>query len=66
MENRPLVLVADDQPEITKLVAMSLESEGFRVLTATDGPSALAQLSDANPDVLLLDIMMPGMDGIEA
>ena len=65
MENRPLVLVADDQPEITKLVAMSLESEGFRVLTAFDGPSALAQLSDANPDVLLLDIMMPGMSGID-
>ena len=65
MENRPLVLVADDQPEITKLVAMSLESAGFRVLTAFDGPSALAQLSDANPDVLLLDIMMPGMSGIE-
>ncbi len=65
MENRPLVLVADDQPEITKLVAMSLESEGFRVLTAFDGPSALAQLSEANPDVLLLDIMMPGMSGIE-
>lgn len=65
MENRPLVLIADDQPEITKLVAMSLESEGFRVLTASDGPGALAQLSDANPDVLLLDIMMPGMSGIE-
>jgi DNA-binding response OmpR family regulator len=65
VENRPLVLVADDQPEITKLVAMSLESEGFRVLTATDGPSALAQLSDANPDVMVLDIMMPGMSGIE-
>jgi DNA-binding response OmpR family regulator len=60
-----LVLIADDQPEITKLVAMSLEAEGFRVLTASDGPSALAQLSDANPDVLLLDIMMPGMTGIE-
>src|ERR687893_596680 len=44
---------------------MSLEAEGFRVLTAPDGPTALAQLSDANPDVLLLDIMMPGMSGIE-
>lgn len=65
MENRPLVLVADDQPEITKLVLLSLEAEGFRVLTAPDGPSALAQLSEVNPDVLLLDIMMPGMSGIE-
>ena len=65
MENRPLVLVADDQPEITKLVSLSLAAEGFRVLTATDGASALAQLSESNPDVLLLDIMMPGMTGID-
>jgi DNA-binding response OmpR family regulator len=65
MENRPLVLVADDQPEITKLVSLSLAAEGFRVLTASDGPTALAQLSDTNPDVLLLDIMMPGMSGID-
>ncbi len=60
-----MVLVADDQPEITKLVSLTLEAEGFRVMAAFDGPSALAQLSEANPDVLLLDIMMPGMSGID-
>ena len=65
MENRPLVLVADDQPEITKLVTMSLENEGFRVIAASDGPSALEQLSETNPDVLLLDVMMPGMSGLD-
>jgi two-component system, OmpR family, KDP operon response regulator KdpE len=65
LENRPLVLVADDQPEITKLVSLSLQNEGFRVLTAPDGPTALEHLSESNPDVLLLDIMMPGMSGIE-
>jgi two-component system KDP operon response regulator KdpE len=65
VENRPLVLVADDQPEITKLVALSLEAEGFRVLAASDGQEALAHLADANPDVLLLDIMMPGMSGMD-
>jgi DNA-binding response OmpR family regulator len=65
MENRPLVLVVDDQVEITKLVSLSLEAEGFRVLTARDGQQALAQLADSNPDVLLLDIMMPGMSGID-
>ncbi|MEX2012002.1 MAG: response regulator transcription factor [Chloroflexota bacterium] len=64
-ENRPLVLVADDQPEITKLVSLSLENEGFRVITASDGPSALGQLSDTNPDVLLVDAAMPGMSGID-
>jgi len=65
MENRPLVLVADDQPEITKLVSLSLDNEGFRVITAPDGPSALEQLSESNPDVLLLDVLMPGMSGID-
>jgi two-component system, OmpR family, KDP operon response regulator KdpE len=65
MENRPLILVADDQPEITKLVSLSLDSEGFRVITASDGASALEQLSESNPDVLLLDIMMPGMSGLD-
>lgn len=65
MENRPLVLVADDQPEITRLVSLSLESEGFRVITASDGPTALEQVSESNPDVLLLDTMMPGMSGLD-
>ncbi|HKG57183.1 MAG TPA: response regulator transcription factor [Candidatus Limnocylindrales bacterium] len=65
MENRPLILVADDQPEITKLVSLSLDNEGFRVITASDGASALEQLSESNPDVLLLDIMMPGMSGLD-
>jgi two-component system, OmpR family, KDP operon response regulator KdpE len=65
LENRPLVLVADDQPEITKLVTMCLENEGFRVIAASDGPSALEQLSETNPDVLLLDAMMPGMSGLD-
>lgn len=63
--NRPLILVADDQPQITKLVALSLEHEGFRVITASDGPSALGQLSDTNPDILLVDVSMPGMSGLE-
>jgi two-component system, OmpR family, KDP operon response regulator KdpE len=63
--NRPLVLVADDQPEITKLVSLSLENEGFRVITASDGPSALGQLSDTNPDILLVDVAMPGMSGLD-
>jgi two-component system KDP operon response regulator KdpE len=65
VENRPLVLVVDDQPEITRLVSISLEAEGFRVIAANDGPEALAQLADSNPDVLLLDLSMPGMTGVE-
>ena len=65
MENRPLVLVADDQPEIAKLVALILEVEGFRVLAAFDGPTALERLSESNPDLLLVDATLAGMSAIE-
>jgi DNA-binding response OmpR family regulator len=64
-ENRPLILVADHQPEIRKLVSLALEHEGFRVITASDGPSALDQLSDTNPDILLVDVALPGMSGLD-
>jgi two-component system KDP operon response regulator KdpE len=65
MDNRPLVLVADDEPQITKLVAMTLNEEGFRVVTARDGEEALDRVASMRPDVVLLDIVMPGLDGIE-
>ena len=65
MDNRPLVLVADDQPEFTRLVALSLDDEGFRVETATDGYMALEKVSELNPDLLLLDLAMPGMSGLD-
>ena len=65
MDNRPLVLVADDQPEFTRLVARSLGMEGFRVEIANDGYAALDKVSELNPDVLLLDLAMPGLSGID-
>ena len=65
MDTRPLVLVADDEPQITKLVAMTLTEEGFRVITARDGEEALDRVASQRPDVVLLDIVMPGLDGIE-
>jgi two-component system KDP operon response regulator KdpE len=65
MDNRPLVLVADDEPQITKLVAMTLTEEGFRVITARNGEEALDRVASLRPDVVLLDIVMPGLDGIE-
>ena len=65
MDNRPLVLVADDEPQITKLVAMTLSEEGFRVITARHGEEALDKVAAQRPDVVLLDIVMPGMSGIE-
>jgi two-component system, OmpR family, KDP operon response regulator KdpE len=63
--SRPLVLVADDEPRITKLVSIALGEEGFRVITARDGTDALARAEEYRPDVVLLDIVMPDLDGIE-
>jgi DNA-binding response OmpR family regulator len=65
MSTKPLVLVADDEPRITKLVSLILEEEGFRVVTAMSGEQALRQLEDHRPDIVLLDIVMPDLDGIE-
>jgi two-component system KDP operon response regulator KdpE len=62
---QPLVLVADDEPRITKLVSLALNSEGFRVVTASGGEEALQKAEEVRPDIVLLDIVMPGMDGIE-
>lgn len=65
MKNQPLVLVADDEPRITKLVAVTLADEGFRVVTASGGEEALEKAREINPDIVLLDIVMPDLDGIE-
>ena len=62
---QPLVLVADDEPRITKLVAIALSEEGFRVVTAGGGEEAIAAAEEYRPDIVLLDIVMPDRDGIE-
>jgi two-component system KDP operon response regulator KdpE len=65
MSTQPLVLVADDEPRITKLVAIALAEEGFRVVTANGGEQALQKAEEVRPDIVLLDIVMPDLDGIE-
>lgn len=61
----PLVMVVDDSVTVRKVSARLLERHGMQVLTAKDGVDALAQLQDVLPDVMLLDIEMPRMDGFE-
>ncbi|MFI2228679.1 response regulator transcription factor [Nocardia testacea] len=59
----PRVLVVDDEPMITELLATSLRFQGFEVATATSGAAGLAAARDFRPDALILDVMMPDMDG---
>ena len=60
------ILAVDDEPHILKLIAFSLSSHGFDVLEATDGLSAVEIARVEHPDLILLDVMMPALDGYEA
>lgn len=62
---RRRVLVVDDEPNIVRALEHLLTRDGFDVQIARDGKEALAALSGAPPDVVLLDVMMPGLDGFE-
>lgn len=59
------VLVVDDEPSFVDALTVGLRREGFEVTTATDGTSALAQAQETNPDLILLDVMLPAMSGID-
>jgi len=65
MEKRPLIMAVDDEESILKLLRCNLSVEGCRVITASDGSSALELLEEHKPDLVLLDIMMPGLDGFQ-
>ncbi len=61
-----LVLVVDDEPEIRDVLRIILEAEGYQVLEAGDGLEAVQAAQQARPDLIILDIMMPRLDGLEA
>jgi len=65
MEDRAHILVVDDDPEIVDFLRRGLTYEGYQVDTAEDGREALAKIRDREPDLIVLDIMMPEIDGIE-
>jgi DNA-binding response OmpR family regulator len=65
MERQPTVLVADDDRDVLNLVRFRLEREGVRVVTASDGEAALQLARDERPDVCVLDVMMPKLNGFE-
>ncbi len=65
MPDKKTILVVDDEPRVVQLISMNLELEGFRVVTAPDGYEALARIGKDQPDLVLLDIMLPDMDGFQ-
>jgi two-component system alkaline phosphatase synthesis response regulator PhoP len=59
------VLVVDDQPHIVRLIQVNLEKEGFRVVSAADGIDGMEKIVSENPDLMILDVIMPRKDGFE-
>ena len=64
-EPRGSILVVDDEPTITEVVSRYLERAGYAVRVAGDGPEALRLAAESRPDLVVLDLMLPGMDGLE-
>lgn len=65
LTNEPKILVVDDEQSLVNLCLLILEQAGYKVRGALSGKQALQMVGDETPDLILLDVMMPGMDGIE-
>ncbi|HYZ19729.1 MAG TPA: response regulator [Gaiellaceae bacterium] len=65
MSPRPLALIADDDPDILLLISLTLERDGYEVVAARDGARALESALERVPHLVVLDLMMPGLDGCE-
>jgi DNA-binding response OmpR family regulator len=64
-ESRPRVVIADDDPDIRRLVEMTVTNAGCDVTVASDGEEALERVRESKPDLVILDVLMPRMDGWE-
>lgn len=62
---KPRALVVDDEPQMAGIVAYALETQGFEVMLAYDGPQALEKIESVQPDLVVLDVMLPTLDGFE-
>ena len=60
------ILLVDDEPDIIEIVKYNLENEGYQIFTASNGLEAIKKSEEIHPHLILLDVMMPEMDGIEA
>ena len=59
------ILVVDDDVALAEMIGIVLENEGYSVVFCSDGSQALSQFQEHNPDLVLLDVMLPGMDGFD-
>ncbi|MDI6808398.1 MAG: response regulator [Candidatus Eisenbacteria bacterium] len=62
-ERRKKILVVDDELDLTKILRISLEAQGFEVIVASDGQNGLAKAREEKPDLIILDLMLPRIDG---
>ncbi len=65
VEKKQCVLVVDDHPKVLRFIEIDLKLRGFKAITTTSGDEALKLVKSAQPDIILLDIVMPVMDGLE-
>ena len=63
--DRRRILIVDDEERMVRFIRMNLEHDGFQVSEAFNGKQAIQRLRDINPDLILLDVMMPDIDGFE-
>ena len=66
MREKPLILIIDDEPEIREIVKTKLEASGFETKEASQGAEGIKLAQEFKPDIILLDVVMPEMDGVEA
>ena len=64
IETKPRILVVDDEPDIVELIAFNLEAAGFEVETAATGPAAIEKAARLHPNLVVLDLMLPELDGV--
>jgi DNA-binding response OmpR family regulator len=65
MERRPLVLIVEDEKEIAKFIDLELQAESYETVVAYDGVTGLSKFRELNPDLVVLDLMLPVLDGLE-
>ena len=64
MSTQPTILVVDDEPTVREVIRRYLERDGFSVREAADGQTALTEIESGQPDLIILDLMLPGVDGL--